>query len=158
IDLQMDRYGNIAQSKSDLTRVPEKSRELLNRISEQIQQSLDAVAVSLPAAEVKPGQTWRATRNLPVDTPDELITGALDMTYTYRGVRAYKHGQAAVVGLNGTVRAIKGRGANLKGQAKGSALIDLKTGRVMDARAEVDVSLDLKFEDETASSAGNLVV
>ena len=68
--------------------VPPLSRDALDRIGDQLLQSLDVAAVPVSGGQTQPGQSWKASRDVPVDTIDAYQTATAEMTYTYRGVRA----------------------------------------------------------------------
>jgi S1-C subfamily serine protease len=102
LDLRLDGKGNLVGKKSDLTRVPLASRDVLQAIGEQITQSLDIVAIPQPG-EVKPGQTWQAKRDLPLDMPDSFQTAVMQVTYTYRGLRDNEGRKVAVLELRGAL-------------------------------------------------------
>ena len=48
---------------------------------------MDAMAVPLPGKLVKPGESWKANRAVPIDTMEAFQSGAMEVTYTYRGTR-----------------------------------------------------------------------
>lgn len=158
IDRQIDNQGNVARGQVELQQVPVASREVLASFADQILQSLDMVAVPLPNGEVRVGQTWRATRTVPIEAFDAVQNGSLDMTYSYQGIRAREGRDEAVVATKGILRGVRGRSANLVGSATGTANIDLATGRVARAQVVVNMTLDLFFRDETARATGKLEI
>ena len=87
LDMVVDRQGNIIQKQADLSRVPASSKEALEGLADQIQDAMDAMAVPLPGKLVKPGESWKANRAVPIDTMEAFQSGAMEVTYTYRGTR-----------------------------------------------------------------------
>jgi hypothetical protein len=158
IDLVIDRRGNLIRSRSDLRAVPAGSRNVLENFGDQMRHSLSAVIVPLPGGELTPGQSWQAQRIVPVEALDSTKLVPLDMTYTYRGLRTQQGQDVAVIDLAGKVRGVEGRTVHLKGDARGSATLDVETGRVVHAKATIDVSLEMKFRDETVLATGKLEV
>jgi hypothetical protein len=156
LDLWIDRAGNIARSQTDVSQAPQDVQATLERFAKQMRESLDVAAVPLPG-QTRPNQTWKARRLLPVVTGgDAYQLGSVDMTYTYLGVRTVNGKEHAVVSLKGIVRNAGEK--LLSGQAKGTALVEVATGRVAQATVTVEVSLDLDFEGETVNAKGTLEV
>ena len=156
--LTVDVHGNVTQKRSDLQRVPAASREALDGMGDQMLQSLGVAAVPLPGGVAQPGQTWTASRDVPIDTIDSYATASADLTYTYRGVRMQNGQEVAVIAMTGAVRPIKGSIANLEGRIHGEAVVDLTAGRIVQVHTTVDVTVDIVFRDESLRSSGKLEV
>src|SRR5262249_34129720 len=62
--LSVDRRNQLLRNQVDVQRVPRAFREELADLHEQIQQSLEAVAIPLPDKEVAAGESWTARRPL----------------------------------------------------------------------------------------------
>src|SRR5205823_906284 len=109
----------------------------LSHFAEQMRDSLDIAAIPLPGT-CKPSQTWKAKRVLPIfAVGEDYQVGAVDMTYTYLGVRQLNGKDHAVIALKGAVRS--GGDKSLSGKASGTALVDVATGRVSQENVTVDV-------------------
>jgi len=158
LSVAVDPQGNLAQKQRDLSRVPPASREALDGFGDQILQSLDVAAVPVPGGQTQPGQSWKASRNVPIDTIDTYSTAAADMTYTYRGVRTINGQDYGILDLHGVVRPLKGQRSDLAGRVQGTAAVDLASGRVYQVHAVVEVTLDVRFLDESLRSNGKLEV
>src|SRR5205823_422260 len=118
--LQMDVRGNLSDKRNDLSRIPAATRDIIDSLGDQIQQSYDAVSIPLPNGPAQPGQTWQGRRLMPNGTPQ---AGAMNVTYTYRGVREHKGRDVAVLELRGTL--VSGEGnLNVRGRTTGTALYD----------------------------------
>ena len=124
---------------------------------EQMIKSLRGLEVALPGEEVRPGQTWKARRPLPID-PTWRVLGVLpspiwgaaeseevEVTFTYAGVRTVNGAAQAVLNLEGETVAQPGRATGARGRLTGTAVVDLATGQVIEeeVRAEADVELVL---------------
>jgi S1-C subfamily serine protease len=157
IDFQVDARGNLTSKKNDLTRVPAQSREVLQQIGEQIQQSFDIVSIPQPGEEVAPRQSWHAKRELPIDMPGSSQTALMKMTYTYRGLREHNGRTVAVLELRGNLTGDRGN-ATLAGRTTGTALIDQATGFVLQANAVTEATLSVRMREETFQAAGTLEV
>src|SRR5262249_24305080 len=93
-NVQVDRLGNITQQTLDqrallpLARTKPEQLQMVKDFHEMMQQGLESLSVSLPASgNVDPGESWKAERHLPIDTPGKYESGKLDVTFTYLGVR-----------------------------------------------------------------------
>ena len=158
LNLTMDPQGDIIQKQSDLQQVPPTSRDALDGMGDQLLQSLDVAAVPIPGGMMQPGQSWQATRNVPIDTLDTYQTAAAAVRYTFRGVRSINGHDFGIVAFDGVVRPPKGKASNLTGQIRGTAAIDLAAGRVYQVHAAVDMTLDVRFRDESLRCNGALEV
>ncbi len=144
--VQLDRLGNITQQSLDprplfqLRRTNPQQVELLKGFHEMIQQGLESLSVSLPASgTAKPLDSWRAERNLPIDTPGKAESGKLDVTFTYMGVRKREGRDEAVISMDGIVH---GKSDAVNGRATGRVLVDLATGQTLLAETTVKLQLD----------------
>jgi predicted Zn finger-like uncharacterized protein len=142
--LQIDSVGNITgQALDHRGQINDpRLREALKAFHQPIQQGLEAMAVSLPPkGDVNPLQSWKADRQLPIDTPGKFETGKLEMTFTYLGVRKYRGREEAVLSIDGMVRTEKDVADAIGGKASGMVLVDVETGQTR--LAEVKVITDL---------------
>jgi predicted Zn finger-like uncharacterized protein len=144
--VQVDRLGNIRQQFIDqrpllpLRRTNPQQIQLLNGFHEMIQHGLESLSVSLPASgTAKPLESWRAERQLPIDTPGKSELGKLDVTFTYLGVRKRNNRDEAVISMDGLVR---GKSDAINGKATGRVLVDLATGQTVLAETTVKLQLD----------------
>ncbi|MBL8793351.1 MAG: trypsin-like peptidase domain-containing protein [Planctomycetia bacterium] len=156
-DLRLDRQGSMVQNRLDMSKAPMGSRAGLGRIGQQVQQSLDALAVPLPGNEVKPGQSWTAQRMIPLDVgrPD---AGVMDMKYTYLGVRTRDARLEAVLSLDGAIRARDGNNQYIKGKTSGTAIIDVTTGLTVQAVSSIEVDLDMTIEGQASRADGAMEI
>jgi hypothetical protein len=83
-----------------------------------------------------------------MDEPGHYETGHVKMTYTYLGQRKRNGRDEAVIALDGVVRK-KGRDkdVDLTGNASGTALVDLATGRVSQAKTTVTIDMEVNITD-----------
>lgn len=156
----LDRQGHLSGRRVDASRVSREAQAGVEKFAELIISSLDAAVVPIPNGEMamEPGQSWQARRALPIASVESHQSSDVDMTYTYRGIRPYKGGELAVIDLRGALHAAQQRGANIKGETRGTAQVDTKTGRVMQAHASVDVELEQTFRKQSVNSSGKLEV
>jgi predicted Zn finger-like uncharacterized protein len=157
--LRLDAQGNVeGRPQIDTRQVLPAYRQVLTEMSQQIQHGLDLLAVPLPNKQVAAGETWKAWRVLPIDTPGSFEKGGVLMTYTYVGSRTRDGREEAVVQLAGEVRPREGQKVQVGGRAHGSAVIDLASGRASQAVLSVLVDLDTKLEDRPVQASGTLEV
>jgi predicted Zn finger-like uncharacterized protein len=147
--VQLDRVGNIIQQGLDqrpliqMRQTNPQQFERLKEFHEMVQQGLESLSVSLPASgSAKPLDSWRAERNLPIDTPGKAESGKLDVTFTYLGLRKRDRRDEAVISMDGTVH---GKSDAVNGRATGLILVDLATGQTLLADTTVKLQLDAVF-------------
>jgi hypothetical protein len=154
--LQLDARGNVTANQFDPTSLnqllagyPLRARnaklQQLNEFHEPIKASLESLSVPLPGAEVKPLETWKATRPLPIDQGSRFENGLLDITYTYLGQRKRNGKDEAVIAIEGAVRGAPGKEAQFGGKASGTVLVDLATGMVTQAETRVSLELEVSL-------------
>jgi S1-C subfamily serine protease len=147
----LDGQGNLSgPAHLDLGQVPVESRNKLQPWTLEMQQSMDLLTVPLPNKEVPYGEHWKARRELFFSGPGMSEHGSVWMTYTYLGRRKRDGHDEAVVGITGIIRGGRGQDLHLGGHVRGTAVIDLASGRL--SQGEVSVGTDLN-----ASVLGNPV-
>jgi V8-like Glu-specific endopeptidase len=154
----MDARGNQVDTNSQLTNAPLKLSAALLDINTQVMQSLGVLSVPLPTGQLEPDKTWQAQHPLLIGSLGMYVPAVANMEYKYLGTRERNGKTEAVVRLTGTVRGRAGKGSNLGGTVKGTSVIAVETGEVIDSRANFKVDMDLKIEDETVKAGGNLDV
>src|SRR5262249_37432199 len=80
-------------------------------------------------------ERWKATRSLMLFTSERGELAAMELTYTYEGLRSYDGRQQAVIGISGQAKGKVGQELRVSGSVNGSAHYDVAAGQV--ARAEV---------------------
>jgi len=149
-----DRRGNVLQQRVDVSRMRPSSRLLLAGLGTKMTESLDAVAIPLPGRTMKPGQTWRSIRIVPIDTLGTATKGSLAMKYTYKGLLTFKGRRAALIGLRGELRGHKGRTTSLAGRSRGFAVYDVESTRITYVRHVIDISLTITIKDVILKATG----
>jgi hypothetical protein len=138
----LDGQGNLSgPAHLDLGQVPIESRTKLQPWTLEMQQSMDLLTVPLPNKEVPYGEHWKARRELFFNGPGMSEHGSVWMTYTYLGRRKRDGHDEAVVGLTGIIRGARGQDLHLGGRVRGTAVIDLASGRL--SQGDVSVGTDL---------------
>jgi hypothetical protein len=149
--VQIDRVGNIRGQSLDRRPLlqlaqtnPEQIKDLTG-FHEMIQQGLESLSVTLPSnGMVKPLESWRAERSLPIDTPGKTELGKLDVTFTYMGVRKRDGRDEAVIDMDGVAR---GKDDAISGKAAGQILVDLASGQTILADTTVKLQLEALLGD-----------
>lgn len=154
--LTVDSQGNPVANDADYSRVPEDRRHEVVGFHELIQESLEALAITLPNKMVVPGETWKARRPLPFDRAGRLQSGAVDVTYTYEGSKERKGYHVAQVSVEGLAHGPSGREQAVRGELYGYALVDLATGQVLRAEVELSFTHGTRWQDEHAEAHGRL--
>lgn len=142
--------GKLQHYPPDLRRVSPSVREEVKALHEQIQHSLSALSVPLPNRTVNVGETWKATRSMPIDTPGKYSLGKIDMSYTYLGWRKSGNRRHAVLAMQGKVRNVPGLSI-YSGNASGSLVVDTFSGQVVAASASISVDTKADFFGDTVN-------
>jgi predicted Zn finger-like uncharacterized protein len=122
---------------SELTALPAKSRVEATVFSPTLEAWVKALEVPLPG-DIKPRQVWTETRSAPLDhTFDSLTLQAYDIKYTYLGVRTRDGKEEALVTFDGKPSGNE----SVSGQLRGSAWVELSTGKASLVRAMVEYVL-----------------
>lgn len=157
--LSVDGQGTVVTRKAEVGPSGPgigNSREAMESLGEQMLDALELLAIPVPAGEVRPGQTWRATRPLPLGAGRKADRPAIDVVYTYRGKRTHQGRDFVVVEVTGTLRGVAGRAGKAEGQVRGEATLDAAAGRVAQARVVVDLTVNLFFRDADVRAAGRI--
>jgi hypothetical protein len=155
-ELRVDPRGNVV-----LSRVPEKNKypgrlQDLYELHLQILQSLQAISVPLPGKEVAAMKPWQAKRELWIGLLGPSEKGVADMTYTYIGKRKNTGRDEALINLVGSLRGVKGQGANMAGRITGLAIVEPSTGHVLSADLAIDIDMDTQLNGKGAKTSGKL--
>jgi len=147
LDLRMNisERGDVEAAIAGAKSAPPEIRGEVESIGDDILQWLQAVSVPLPNRQVTHMETWTHKRPFAVLTPlSDLHFKAIDMTYTYLGIRNRNNREEALVDLSGKLRN-RDFGLRFGCRLEGRALVDLETGLVTMARTTVTMDLDLPF-------------
>ena len=159
--LQLDEWGNITNSRTDLGNVPEESQESLKVVGDQVQMSMSTLAIPLRNGAVQPQEQWERSRELLID-PAGLQTAMLKLRYKYSGSRRRAGREEAIIEMTGEVAPLSTLPAGMqvrgipvkadtraKGFARGTAIVDVATGQVTVAQmiADVDTTLMIQLGD-----------
>jgi hypothetical protein len=144
--VQLDRLGNITRQTLEprsLLRLRQNNPqqfEMIQDFHQRIQQGLESLSVSMPpGGTANPLDSWKAERQLPIDTPGKAESGKLDVTFTYLGVRKRDGREEAVISMDGMVR---GKGDTVSGKGTGQILVDLASGQTLLAETTVKLQLE----------------
>ncbi|HMC63840.1 MAG TPA: trypsin-like peptidase domain-containing protein [Gemmataceae bacterium] len=169
--LQVDRSGGVVGHRIDLSNVPVASRNFLEDIGDEVQFAMANLAVPLPNQQVQPGGEWPGAASLLMGTAGQLEAVVFEMKYKYVGSRRRAGREEAVIavegkvapprqnqgmqGMQGMMGGMTGGGRQLKvatkatGFARGTATVDVATGRATFAQTVVDL------DGETTISVGD---
>jgi serine/threonine protein kinase len=144
--VQLDDHGEVV----DPTVVPQKGCPLdlvkqVSRYGDSIIKALYSVNVPLANRQLDYQQKWEAQRMLSIITTGDVTEAKMDVKYQYLGRRVLNGRDQALIEMTGKLTRIQSKG-NIGGTMEGRALLDLATGIVTEARAMVDMELDLLTE------------
>lgn len=149
-NLMLDGRGNLIKNDVDLSRVPPTSRNDLDDLHSQIKDSLDALVVPVPNKVVQVGERWKAVRPMMVFTGERGEPAAMELTYTYEGLRTRDNRKEAVIGINGQARGRLGDELRVQGSVTGMAYFDTAGGQV--ALAEVKALVEINLGGKNKAS------
>lgn len=160
LDLRMliTERGDIETSVASANSAPNDIRAEVESLGDDILQWLQAVSVPLPNRQMGHNDPWTAKRPFAVLTPlGDLHFKAIDMNYTYLGIRNRNGREEALVDISGK---LKNRESGLRFgcRLEGRALIDLETGLVTMARATTTMDLDLPLGRMRIPTRGTMEV
>jgi predicted Zn finger-like uncharacterized protein len=157
-NLRIDRQGNLVGSEVDLNRAPAAVRPVLANLHEEVEHSLENLAVPLPNREVAPGESWEAERTMLVPTLHRSVYAHLDMAYRYLGTRQCGGREDAVVDFKGVIRGLEDRDVKVTGQANGMAAVDLAAGQVAEAQMVLVFAVEMNRSARPLAFDGKLML
>jgi hypothetical protein len=144
--------GDPTEKGADLTQVPAESRDVTAPLTNELIQLLDLMAVSTPLGPTQAGQSWKGSREAPINVLDSSMTGKTDLTYTFQGVKTVNGRDFGIVKFEGMLKPAKEGENNLTGQVHGTAAVDLAVKRISQVAVTVDAKLQVQFNGEILNS------
>jgi hypothetical protein len=144
MEVSVDRNGSLFRVQPAYDGAPEESKHSLQHFAGLICRSLDLSSLPFPNGEVRPGQRWRADRQVPMMTLGEELILTARLLFVYRGVRMVNGHELAVVTFSGHTPGSTGP----EGAVGGTILVDVAQGRVAKATATVNSSMQLHMQIE----------
>jgi S1-C subfamily serine protease len=158
IKLTADGFGRPTGSEHDdamLAGIPpvllDARRRQAGQLIQPVERALTLLSVPLPGQEVQARQSWTHVQQAVIHDLSEEIPVMLELTYTYLGQRTSKDSKEAVLGLDGVVKSLVGRGSQVGGTAVGTAVVDVAAGRV----SRCDLRLNAESEQMVMAPDGN---
>jgi S1-C subfamily serine protease len=149
---------------------PPLSKSQLMRFDGEMARFLQALDVPLPNKDVKPGETWKARRPLPLDGAWKTVdpfqgqawtaveNESLEVTYTYSGLRTVKGTERAVIQIKGQVVPAAGAQSASNASLSGTAVVDLATGQIVEEEVTTKAYAELVAMNTTFAKAQGTVV
>jgi hypothetical protein len=157
-NLVVDDKNKLLSNKADLRLVPLASREDVSDMHEQVQESLETIAIPMPGKVVQPGEKWRSLRPMVISTVGKPELAVVELTCTYLGSRVRNGREEAFISLTGIVKGRQGQELKVGGKANGFALLDLATGQISQASVTTGLDLDLSSSKGRVRANGTLAV
>jgi hypothetical protein len=164
-EIEVEKDGTIARNLPDFTKVPAASRGPLTMASNQVQQSLDSLAVPLPPKEVAPLETWKGKQSYVLGALGLAVPATAEITYKYEGLYVRNDKTVAVISFEGPLKADfttkpkKGaKEPTLTGKVDGKIEMFTDTGLISVATEKVKAELDLEIDGKPAKAIGVLNV
>ncbi|QJW97142.1 S1 family peptidase [Frigoriglobus tundricola] len=168
-EIDVAKDGTVARNLADFSKVPQASRGPLALASDQVQQSLDSLALPLPPKEVAPQATWQGKQFYELGALGYTVPATAEVTYTYEGFYVGRTGRPiAVVTFKGPLQRVAppkpkkgarpGKEPTLNGRVEGKIELFADTGVFLSANERVRAELDLDFDGKPAKAIGVLNV
>jgi S1-C subfamily serine protease len=159
LDLRMlvTARGDVESPTVSVKGAPPDIRKELENLGESVLDSLQAVAVPLPNRTVSHLETWTAKRPISVVGVLRGFKVDMDVTYTFLGHRNRNGRDEALLEISGRMRRHDSI-IKIGGQLEGRALVDMETGVISLAHADVQLELELPLPDHTAHARGAMEV
>jgi S1-C subfamily serine protease len=158
-EVEVDRDGSISRNLADYSKVPAASRSALTLVGDQVQQSLDSLAVPLPAKEVAPLTTWRGRQNYMLGAMGLEVPAKGDITYAYEGIYVRDGKNVAVISFTGpleadfSVKTKKGvKPPMLSGKVEGKVELMADTGLTQFAAEKVKAEVSMEYEGKPSKA------
>ncbi len=154
IDMNYDRQGNVSFGRPNLNAVPQDHRPVIELTTMQVAHSLNFGSIPFPNRPVTVGQTWQGQRQLPIAAGENNFLLAVDLTYTYKGIRMVNGREMAEISLAGRVD----NPGSVSGTAVGKVLVDVAAGRVAKAHVVVLSTMSFRLLNESLQARSHLTV
>jgi S1-C subfamily serine protease len=171
-NLVTDAQGTTRRDDFDpkLGNAPTAAKRHLMGFQQEMTKLFQGLEVPMPGKEVKPGETWKGHRPLPIDAGWKLIDGLppqiwasheaefMDVTYTYAGLRTVNGAERAVIQLKGQPVQQPGAGAASGATFSGTATVDPATGQVVEQEVTTQANAEFILFNTAAFKAQGTVV
>lgn len=145
IELVRSSDGAIKKANIEAGHPKSAPNDIVENLTLQTVDTIKALTVPLPGREVQPNESWQASNPLTIGSARGNGEVAWQMTYKYLGRRPRNGREEAVIEIMGQpIGLAAADGTDSKkvfGAALGTAIVDLATGRVVQARIRLDGSV-----------------
>jgi hypothetical protein len=155
-EVEMDADGALGKVKFDLRKIPREQQKAAEGITDQVQQCLPLMTVSLPEGTLEPLQTWKAQRRFKVGSLRYSLPARARLEYTYLGLRTRGSKTDAVIEMKGALSGTGTSKEKVAGTLSGLYFLSSETGEVIEAQVKLRVELDVSDEDGPARLVGDL--
>ena len=172
-EVDVGKDGANVRNLADFSGVPKTSKDALEPVAEQLQQSLDSLAVPLPLKELAPQATWKGKQSFMLGALGLAVPTSADVTYTYEGFFSRDNKQFAVITFDGDLKSarvappakkVRGKAPppkpepKVQGKVEGKVEIAMDTGLMSYATEKVKAELDLTGDEKPSKAIGTLNV
>jgi S1-C subfamily serine protease len=156
--LELNKDGSLEKASMITKTVPEESRAILAKATEQLLDTTDALVVPLPGKKVEPLEKWKAKRVVWIGPPGASVPAEADLQYTYLGRRVRAGKPEATIEITGKVSKHPKAKSDVVGTVSGTAVVDLGTGVVVSADLSFVGDLEIMVEGKPAQASGTLSI
>lgn len=150
IELDGSPDGAIKKARIEAGHLKSPPNDIVENLTLQTVDTIKALAVPLPGREVQPNESWQASNPLTIGSSAPRGNGEVAwlLTYKYLGQRPRNGREEAVIEITGQPIGLAAADVpdskKAFGAAQGTAIVDLATGRVVQARIRFDGSVSGK--------------
>ncbi|HEV3437805.1 MAG TPA: hypothetical protein VG122_10625, partial [Gemmata sp.] len=164
-EIEVEKDGTISRNLTDFSKVPKTSQRALTLVSEQVQQSLDSLALPLPEKEIASLETWKGKQTYVLGALGLAVPATAEITYKYEGTYMRGDKPVAVISFEGPLQAAftskpkKGaKPPTLTGKVDGKIEVSADTGVIQFATEKVRAELALEADGKPLKAIGILNV
>lgn len=154
-EIDVDKDGTISRHMADNSKVPKPSRDALSLVTDQVQQSLDSLALPLPLKEVVSLDTWKGNQTYVLGALGFAVPAKGEITCKYEGVYMRDNKPVAVITFEGPLQADftptkSKKGAKpptLTGKVDGKIEVAADTGVILFATEKIRAEVSTEAKD-----------
>jgi hypothetical protein len=163
-EIDIEKNGSVARTMVDSSKVPRASQRALALVSRQVQQSLDSLALPLPAKEIAPLETWKGKQSYILGALGLAIPATAEVTYKYEGMYTRDNRTLAVISFEGPLQGDfekpkkGGKEPTLTGKVDGKIELFADTGLVQFGTERIRAEVAMESDGKPLKLIGSLSV
>ena len=152
-EIDYEKDGTVSRHLIDNSKIPKVSKDLLELVSDQVQMSMDSLALPMPLKEVSSKDTWKAKQSYVLGALGFVVPAKADITYKYEGV--YQRGDKlmAIITFEGQLEGDfpkskkGGKPPTLTGKVDGKLTVFADTGAIQSGTEKIRAEVATESRD-----------